>query len=211
MHHICISHLNLHSGESDRIPCTNCGWFKCPSTHQRYPPGFTAVTWGTATLRIRAIRAEFPTLWRERVSLNVQCAGESDTYGVAARNALTGYQLAERFEEKYAPALEYDDIAYVVPNLQPSASNPEPRYNLEEAADRILGSFAKKITRKTAWRTDHQREYDSGFNEPFDESMVEILQTINGCSECKAPNARKTCSACHFTVYCNRDCQIKSW
>mmetsp|Transcript_834 Transcript_834/g.1439 ORF Transcript_834/g.1439 Transcript_834/m.1439 type:complete len:386 (+) Transcript_834:67-1224(+) len=177
---------------------------------ERHPPGFCASSWLLAIERIRDLRKEFPNISKEQIAFNVHAGGENDVEGTIARNHLIAHEMSQKLSKEY-PELEYDDFCFVVPHLQKSDSNPNPQYDLETAARKILTNFKKRRVKVKAWQDEHESNFDDGFDNVFNECMIEVLQTLNGCFHCKAANPTKICSKCKLAKYCSKECQASSW
>lgn len=57
-----------------------------------------------------------------------------------------------------------------------------------------------------------KKEFDADFYAPRRKIIIQHYQISRGCFSCgETLDAMKTCSACKFAVYCNRECQKAHW
>lgn len=188
------------NGVTETIPCPECGWYRGSISGERYPPDFCAASWQLATRRIRYLRNEFPNFSKEQISFNVHISGENDLGGELTRNYLAKYEIIQKLERDYTE-LDYDFVCYAVTSLR-STDELSPKFDVETQARRILTNLRNRMRDIKAWQEENEDSFCSDYDVPYGQCLVEIVQTLNGCFYCHAPNPTNTCSKCKFAKYC---------
>jgi len=96
------------------------------------------------------------------------------------------------------PSLDMDDIFFVVPLLVEGLPS---KYDEEAACTKILGKLQERREEKKEWQNSNERTFDTEFDKPFGQCLVEVTQTKFGCWLCGiTTKTMSTCSRCKLPL-----------